>query len=429
MADQLEALLTPPGPELLRRLAEVGSTAADELGLAERLRREYPAELVTAALGLHELRRRAAVKFARAETMYFTRDGLEQASAEPLARHRARRYAGAGRVADLCTGIGGDLIGLAGADGITEVLAVDSDPVHLRMAGLNATAYGLAAVVHPLCSDVRAVDLAAVAAVFVDPARRTGPGSGSGGGSRRLPGGLSEPPLAWCVELASRVPVGVKAAPGLDRTVVPVGWETEFVAVGRELREAVLWAPGLAAPGVAGRATVLPAAPAQAAPAQAAPGPAAPGTAAPAHAGTLPVGDELLPEPGGPVACRAPGAYLYDPNPAVTRAGLVEDLARRLGLWKIDPMIAFLSGDRPLVDPFARTLRVLDSAPWREKELAGRLRAVDAGSVDVRRRGLAGDVDVLHRRLRAALGGGSRRVTLVMTRVLGRPWSLICVDN
>ncbi len=417
MADPLDALLTPPGPALLRRLVELGPTAGDELAVAARLRREFPAELVSAALGLYELRRRAAAKFTRAHAMYLTRDGLEQSSAEPLARHRARRYRGLGRVADLCTGIGGDLIGLAGADGVTEVLAVDSDPVHLRLAGLNAAAYDVADAVHPLCADVRSVDLSGVAAVFVDPARRTGPGGA--GGARRLAGGRSEPPLPWCVGMAHRVPIGVKAAPGLDRSVVPPGWEVEFVAAGRELREAVLWAPGLAVPGVSSRATVLPAGL----------GPAGSGPAAVGPAGSGSAGHELLPEPGGPVGCRSPGEYLYDPNPAVTRAGLVEDLARRLGLWKIDPMIAFLSGDRPLITPFARTLRVLDSAPWREKELAGRLRAVDAGSVDVRRRGLAGDVDVLHRRLRAALGGGSRRVTLVMTRVDDRPWSLICVDN
>jgi len=390
----LDALLTGDGRALLSEVAATVLTPSNELAVAERLRARYPVEMVNAALGMTELRRRARAKFTLADDMYFTRDGLEQASGEASSRHRARRFAGAGRVVDLCTGIGGDLIGLAGADGVAEVTAVDRDPLHLRMAVLNAAAYRVGAEVRTSCVDVRDADLDGAGAVFVDPARRAA--------GRRLRTGESEPPLAWCAALTERVGgVGVKAAPGLDRASVPPGWEVEFVAHGRDLKEAVLWSPSLAGAGVASRATVLP-------------------------SGTDGYdGVEFLAVPGDPVECREPGEYLLDPNPAITRAGLVEDLARVLGAWKIDPMIAFLSADRPLTSRFARTLRVLDSAPWREKELAARLRALGIGSVDVRRRGLAGDVDVLRRRLKLPPG---RPATLVMTRVDDQPWALICED-
>ena len=120
-----------------------------------------------------------------------------------------------------------------------------------------------------------------------------------------------------------------------------------------------------------------------------------------------------------------PGAFLFDPNPAVTRAGLVEDLARRLGAWKIDDRIAFLSTDTIRSTPFARTLQVVDSAPWNEKDFARRLRALGIGSADLRRRGLAGDVDQIRRRLKLS---GPHRATLVLTRVADRPWGLICTD-
>ena len=120
-----------------------------------------------------------------------------------------------------------------------------------------------------------------------------------------------------------------------------------------------------------------------------------------------------------------PGEFLLDPNPAVTRAGLVQELARMLGATQIDRQIAFLCTSHPVRTPFARTLRVIDSAPWNSRQLPARLRALDIGAVDIRRRGLAGDVDQLRRRLRLA---GSRRATLVMTRVKDRPWGLVCVD-
>ncbi len=377
----VDALDAPAGRAVLAELEGADVTPGTALQVTTRLRRRWPPQLVADALTQHELRRRAAAKFDRAAEMYFTRAGLEQASGETVAAHRAARLAGTGPVADLCCGIGGDLVALAA---LGPVLGVDRDPVHTRLAELNAHAYGVADRVTTRVDDVRDVALPDVGAAFVDPARRTGRG--------RLRDG--EPPLAWCTGLADRVPaVVVKAAPGLPHDAVPPGWELEFVAVGPDLKEATLWSPALAA--TARRATVLPG------------------------------GHTLLPEPGEPVPVREPGAFLLDPNPAVTRAGLVEELARVLGAGKIDDRIAFLTLDAPAETPFARTLRVLDAGPWREKDLPAWLHRLDVGAVDVRRRGLAGDVDALRRRLRLR---GSRRVTLVMTRVADRPWALVCED-
>lgn len=385
---RLAALTGPEGRALLEALRGVDVTGDRRLALGTRLRRDHPADLVAAALGQQELRARAAVKFPRAADMLLTRAGLEQASSEVVARQRAARYRGCVRVADLCCGIGGDLVSLAG---VAPVLAVDRDPVHLAMARHNAAVHGVADRVETREADVRAVDLAGVDAAFVDPARRTGAG--------RTRTGESEPPLAWCTgDLAARVGrVGIKAAPGLPHEAVPPGWEVEFVAVDRDLKEAVLWSPALATTGgsTRSRATVLPG------------------------------GDTLVADGGDPVAVGEPGEYLLDPNPAVTRAGLVEDLARRVGAHKIDDRIAFLASAGPVRTPFARTLRVLDSGPWHQKQLVQRLRRLDVGAVDVRRRGLAGDVDALHRGLRLH---GSRRATLVMTRVRDRPWALVCED-
>jgi hypothetical protein len=102
----------------------------------------------------------------------------------------------------------------------------------------------------------------------------------------------------------------------------------------------------------------------------------------------------------------------------------VADLAALIGAWQIDPMIAFLSSQEAVKTPFARTLRVLESARWHEKAFAGKLRALGIGAADIRRRGLAGDVSVIHRRLGLA---GPGAATIVLTRVHDRPWGLICV--
>jgi hypothetical protein len=410
-------LLTAQGTELLDRLAGPQDAAASQLALAERLRREYPAGLVAAAMAQRELRRAAAAKFSRAADMLFTRAGYEQSSSETIAAYRAGRLGHARRVADLCCGIGGDLIALAAASPVPDntVLAVDRDETHARLALHNAAVYGRAEHVTAVVADVRDVPLTGLDAVFIDPARRSGPGTASAPDARRYRAGESEPPLEWCVARAGQVEaVGIKAAPGIPGELIPPAWEAEFIAEGRDLKEAVLWSPSLATAPAAGahdtmrglrRATVLV--------------PSAPGDAFGSHT--------LVAHPGGPVPLREPGEYLLDPNPAVTRAGLVEDLARDLGgdTAKIDPQIAFLTLDRDVRTPFARTLRVRHSAPWNEKQFAKRLRELDVGAADIRRRGLAGDVDQIRRRLKLA---GSTRATVVITRVNDKPWGLVCTD-
>jgi THUMP domain-like/RNA cap guanine-N2 methyltransferase len=408
MNEDPTVLLSPPGQALLARLARdaapggvspAGARPAGappaaahrtDLALAVSLRREYPASLVAAAMTQQELRLAARAKFGQAMRMLFTRDGYEQSSSEAIARHRAARFAGARRAADLCCGIGGDLIALAAR--AEHVLAVDRDEVHARLAVYNAGVYEVADAVRASVADVRDVSLTGIDAVFVDPARRAG--------THRFRAGTSEPPLDWCFSLPGRgagVPaVCVKAAPGLPAELIPAGWEAEFIADGRDLKEAVLWSPALAT--AERRATILP------------------------------DGDTLVADretPADPVPVGEPGEYLLDPNPAVTRAGLVEDLARALGAWKLDPLIAFLAVSRDVRTPFARTLRVVESAPWNEKAFARRLRALGVGAADLRRRGLAGDVEQIHRRLKLA---GPHRATLVLTRVSDKPWGLICTD-
>lgn len=369
----------------LLAVPELLADARDDFAVAERLRRQWPAELVAAATEQAALRARADEKFVRAGSMMFTRDGLEQATSEDVARHRARRFATAGditTVLDLCCGIGGDMLAIGAA--VPRVVGVDRDEVHALMARHNAMSYDVDA--HTVVADVTDLRLPATTAVFIDPARRTK--------SRR---GGSQPPLDWCTSLP--VPrVTVKAAPGIEVGSVPNGWEIEFVALGRDLKESVLWSPPWAS--AARRATVL--------------------------SSGQDSGAELVANPSTPSApVRPPGRYLLDPSPAVTRAGAVADLAADIGAWQIDPQIAFLSADAPVRTPFGRCLEIEASLPFGVKPLAAELRRLDIGTIELRRRGLAGDVDELRRRLRPS---GNRRATVVLTRVANKPWAFVCTE-
>jgi hypothetical protein len=378
----IDALQSTEGERLLEELARQSVDPANELRLVTALRERYPVRLVTAALVQTGLRARARSKFTRASQMFFTREGLEQASSERMARHHATRLAPFASVVDLCTGIGGDLIGLSKN---TRTIGVDRDPVHARLACINADVNGCAANTTCVCADVRCLELSRVPAIFVDPARRTE--------GRRMRAGTSEPPLRWCFALADDgKAVGIKAAPGLPLDLVPDRWEIEFVSEQRELKESLLWSPAVATS--TRRATVLPDRHTLAAQADAA----------------LPVA--------------APGMFLLDPDPAVTRAGLVAELGALLGeCWKIDDEVGFLSADFAMRTPFGRTLRIEASMPWSLARLRDALRSLGVGRIDIRKRGSAVDVDELQRRLKLR---GTRPATVVLTRVSNRPWALVC---
>jgi SAM-dependent methyltransferase len=377
-----ELLLDPTGAQVLAAAAQTVAEVGDGLRAAELLRRRFPADVVAAALTQVDLRSRATEKFADPSVMLFTRAGLEQASTARVAAHRAGRFGAYEAVADLCCGIGADLLALAGV--VPQVLAVDRDPLHLRLARHNVSALGLGERVTTWLGDVEAADLTGVEAAFVDPARRSG--------TRRLGPGDSSPALPWCFALGERLPTAVKAAPGIDHALVPPGWELEFVAEDGALKESVLWSPQLASE--TRRATVL-------------------------QRGAV---HSLIPTGASAAQVRPPGRFVLDPSPAVTRAGLVADLADALGAWQTDPLIAFLSADTPAPTPYGRWIVVEASLPWDVKTLAAELRRLDVGAVDLRRRGLAGDVEDVRKRLRLK---GSRRVTVLMTRVLDRPWAFV----
>ncbi len=341
--------------------------------------------LAAAALTQATLRRAAAGKFGgNAGSMFFTRTGLEQATRRPVAQARAARLvrAGARSVADLGCGIGADSLAFARAG--LAVTAVEADPATAEVARANLARHG-ARVIH---GDATAVDLSTVDAAFCDPARRTA-------GGRRVfsTAGLS-PPWEFARDLLERMPFAVlKLAPGLPHHLVPDGVEAEWVSVDGDLVEATLWSPSIAT--VPRRATVL------------------------RHGERFALtGSGAAAAPVGTV-CR----YLFDPDGAVTRAGLVAEFASTVDGVLADPSIAFVYADELAETPFARCLEVLDRLPVAVKKMRAALRAHDIGWLEIRKRGSALDVEQLRRQLRLAGGAGA---VLVLTRVAGAPAALLC---
>ena len=217
------SLQTAAGAALLVEAA--GLSGLDELAASRRLRARHPAALVAAALTQVELRSKAREKFgADAARMFFTPDGLEQATHRHVATHRARRLAAAGvaDVVDLGCGIGGDAIALARACGA--VRGLDRDPVAVAVARANLAALGLAGRV-----DVGEISLPTPAGVvFADPARR--------GPRGRVFDPASYSPPWPVVEALLAGDAVVKLAPGLPHDLIPTAVEAEWVSLAGKLR-------------------------------------------------------------------------------------------------------------------------------------------------------------------------------------------------
>ncbi|MFZ4154804.1 class I SAM-dependent methyltransferase [Streptomyces pseudogriseolus] len=385
--NDLAPLLTPEGRALLDEVRD--TDPAHELAVATRLRRDHPAELVSAALGQARLRQRAVAKFGAedAARMFFTPNGVEQSTRGSVAAYRAERLRAAGvrSVADLCCGIGGDAIALARA-GI-RVLAVDRDPRTAAAAHANAEALGLAGLIEVREADVTEVDTSGYDAVFVDPARR------SSKRGRIFDPEAYSPPLSWAVRAAlgaSRA-AALKVAPGIPHEAVPAEAEAEWISDGGDVKEAVLWfgtAPGTI------RATLLP--------------------------GPHTLVSRGLPDP----EVRPVGRYLYEPDGAVVRSHLVAEVAEMLDGGLIDPTIAYVTTDTLTPTPYAAAYEITDRLPFNVKKLKALLREREVGVLTVKKRGSAVEPEELRRKA-LPKPHGTASVTVFLTRVAGAPTMLL----
>lgn len=381
--DTFRELLSAAGSRALAEATVLAPTDATLLACANKLRKGYSPELARAALETVLLRAKAQSKFARAESMYFTREALEQATAEPVARHRAERLAPFGRVADLCCGIGGDALALAAAG--ASVDAVDTDELRLAMCAANAAALGFAERSHCALGDALAVPLPDARAAFADPNRRVE-------GRRFLNPDEYAPSLrALRARFAPDFPLAVKVAPGIAHADIPRDAEAEFVSLSGELKECVLWFGALRTH--ARRATVLP--------------------SGEALAGEPGAGDEVVPV----------GAVLLDPDPAVVRAELVPLLAERIGARPVDEQVQLLTASADVRTPFARTFEVESAEPFNVWRLREYFRARRVGRVTIIKRGSPADADDVMKKLKLE-GDGHR--TLFLARAAGAHTAIVC---
>lgn len=344
-------LTSEPGRVLLDEVAATSHYGPTEL---QRWRRNATPEQVAAAVRLTLARVRGKAKFSRAEAMWFEPVGLEQATAEPVARHKARRFRGA-HLLDLCCGIGGDTLALAGEQ--AQVLAVDADQGMCRRTRWNAQVYEVADHVEVIRAQVERIRCPTSWLVHIDPDRRQGLAS-----AQRARDLLDySPGLGFLQALPGRVQGGaIKLSPASDflSHFGEVDCELEVISLGGECKEATVWFGALAS--CRRRATRLPE--------------------------NVSWTDQDGPRhPFVPIA--SPLAWVFDPDPSLGRSGLLDSFAAANGLARCAPGIDFLTGPEPIDSPFLACFEVEEVLPLDLKTLGKVVNAKKLGPLEIKTKG------------------------------------------
>jgi len=391
------------GPEAARWFEAVTSTDGRSLvQLVQRLRRDLPPGRAHLLIEQIELRRRGREKFPHAQRMFFTRRGLEQSTDAWVAVYKASRFPPAAPLADLCCGIGGDLLALAARG---TVCAVDRDPLAVLLAEANLRA--CLDQQPPLQFEAGEVTNATaelarrMAAWHIDPDRRPA-------GRRTTRVQLHDPDPEVLRRLLSACPsAAVKLAPAA--TLSEPWWtqaELEWISRSRQCRQLVAWFGGLAHHPGQRRATVL--------------------ESCATFKGYSPESRVLatfVGTPGRtvPIASRI-GRYVFEPDAAVLAAKLDEALAADQNLLSLAGGVAYFTSDQLADHPALARFEVLEAMPYRVKTLREWLAARGIGRLEVKKRGVPLEPEKVRRELQVE---GALEATLLLARIRGQMTAII----
>jgi hypothetical protein len=388
------------GDEAGAILADLANDTGQLHSVVARLRRRLTATQTHLLVEQVELRRRATAKFTHPERLFFTRLGLEQSTDEWVAAYKAARFApraGASSptisIADLCCGIGGDLMALSKA--APNTIAVDRDPITAHFAAINSGAKIHTVDIADFCFDD-------ISAWHIDPDRRPT-------GQRTTSLEHCEPDLATIERLLAQAPnAAIKLAPA---TKPPADWadrcELEWISRDGECKQLVAWHGALAVTPTQRRATMITSAcrPALGS----SKGGLAPRTICGAANTPVPITTQ-------------PDRYIHALDSAVTAARLTGILAAEHNLSALSTGPTYLTGPTAIVDPALACFEVTEILPMRVPVLSQHLRAQNIGHLEIKKRGVEIAPEKLRRDLKLK---GSNSATLLITQIAAKPTAIL----
>ncbi len=364
----LQFLLSDKGKYFLLR----EQNSLDVLSTLTRLRKELSNEHSSAIVKQVFLRKKAISKFTQADKMFFTQEALEQSTGEIIANHRAKRFIGMQKVADLTCGIGGDTIAISKYAKYT--YALDIDPIKTAITRHNANCYNRK--IDVINNDINAW-FPITDAVFIDPSRRAD--------GERFKIGHTIPSLDMILETVYKKisNIGIKLSPLLNYEMLEWDGEIEIISENNICKEIVLWNGDLTT--CKRRATILPS------------------------------GISLIQiEPTPKIEITRPLNYIYEPDKAIIRAKLIRELAITYKLKLLDKHIAYLTSDYLIHSPLLKSYKVIDIMPFNLKKLRAYLRKRKIGKVIIKKRAFPLTPEELQKKLHLK---GDKEITLIATTI------------
>ena len=350
-------LLSDDARPLLDQAEEDFRTLANALRVNKRLRKLTTPTRAALVIEQVQLRSRAKAKFENAHAMFFTRRALEQSTGARLSNYKATRFAKLNNVADVCCGIGGDLLPLAMRGGAT--VGLDADELTAMFARKNLEVVG-ATQASVTCDTFEKFDIGAFDGLHFDPDRRVT--------KRTVRGDSFTPKLS---EIFARTgadqSVAIKVAPATPaHDATDSQAEIEWIGDNRECKQQVIWqGPATARPGKRTATFVT--------------------STGEVHQFSCSLEKANCERPRPPQEL---GPAIYEPHPTVLAGGLVNALARTYNLRPVHSMIDYLTGVPAEKCRLLRKYRIDAQLKLNLKSLVKELRVRQIGKIVVKKRGV-----------------------------------------
>jgi hypothetical protein len=361
---------------LVQKLSYMKKISAQKRLLSKK---GYSEQEITVILQKVKILQKGQKKFPRAALMEYTEPTLSQSSSLEVAKYRTWKvHSKLGKIyqsLDICSGIGGDAI----AAGLRwKVTAVEKDQDIFDMLEHNLEIYEVQNNVKCILGDIndlleqseflKVIKLADY--IFFDPSRRSEEG-------RTVKIEEYIPPLSIIEQMIPINPnICVKISPGVDLSYIPYSCDIEIVSFKGEVKEVMLWLGNLMEnpkkPNII--ATKLP------------------------EKIILKKEFSKYNESFTDTAsnlCK----YLYEPDPAVIKSHLINELATLFDLKSLHPQVAYLTGDKYVGTPWLKCYQVLDSSPVDISKIKIILKKHDIHRIDCKARGLTLDLHKIQKEL------------------------------
>ena len=118
------------------------------------------------------------------------------------------------------------------------------------------------------------------------------------------------------------------------------------------------------------------------------------------------------------------GDYLFEPDPAIIRAGLVRQAGSLLSLWQLDRQIGYLSGDQHVKSPLVTAYHIEAKLPMQIRQINRYLQEQHISRVNIKQRGTGLSPEKVSRQLKPAKAGIER--TLILARIGDEHMAFLC---